>query len=83
MSSFEDTDNDGIGNVPAKYDTEEGRKVVEDSKKIGDLVKNPNKFLFMIIGIVVVILVLLVAIVFLLAKVAQRIIRKRKQKDAN
>ena len=83
MSSFEDTDNDGIGNVPAKYDTEEGRKVVEDSKKIGDLVKNPNKFLFMIIGIVVVILVLLVGIVFLLAKVAQRIIRKRKQKDAN
>lgn len=83
MSSFEDTDNDGIGNVPAKYGTQEGRKVVEDSKKIGDLVKNPNKFLFMIIGIVVVILALLVCIVFVLAKVIQRMIRKRKQKDAN
>lgn len=78
MSSFEDTDDDGIGNVPAKYDKKEGRKVVEDSKKIGDLVKNPNKFLFMIIGIVVVILALLVGIVFVLAKVVQRIIRKRK-----
>lgn len=83
MSSFEDTDNHGIGNVPAKYGTQEGRKVVEDSKKIGDLVKNPNKFLFMIIGIVVVILALLVCIVFVLAKVIQRMIRKRKQKDAN
>jgi len=83
MSSFEDTDEDGIGNVPAKYGTEEGRKVVEDSKKIGDLLKNPNKFLFMIIGIVVVILALLVGIVFVLAKVVQRVIRKRKQKDAN
>ena len=83
MSSFEDTDNDGIGNVPAKYGTEEGRKVVEDSKKIGDLVKNPNKFLFMIIGIIVVILALLVGIVFVLAKVIQRMIRKRKQKDEN
>lgn len=83
MSSFEDTDNDGIGNVPEKYGTEEGRKVVEESKKIGDLVKNPNKFLFMIIGIVVVILALLVGIVFVLAKVIQRMIRKRKQKHAN
>ena len=83
MSSFEDTDKDGIGNVPAKYGTEEGRKVVEDSKKIGDLLKNPNKFLFMIIGIVVVILALLVGIVFVLAKVVQRVIRKRKQKYAN
>ena len=45
--------------------------------------KNPNKFLFMIIGIVVVILALLVGIVFVLAKVVQRVIRKRKQKDAN
>jgi len=83
MSSFADTDQDGVGNVPAKYGTEEGRKVVENSKKIGDLVKNPNKFLFMIIGIVVVILALLVGIVFVLAKVVQRIIRKRQQKDAN
>ena len=83
MSSFEDTDKDGIGNVPAKYGTEEGRKVVEDSKKIGDLLKNPNKFLFMIIGIVVVILALLVGIVFVLAKVVQRVIRKSKQKYAN
>ena len=83
MSSFEDTDNDGIGNVPSKYNTEEGRKVVEDSKKIGDLVKKPNKFLFMIIGIVVAILALLVGIVFVLAKMVQRMIRKRKQKHAN
>ena len=81
MSSFEDTDGDGIGNVPDKYATKEGRKVVEDSKKVGDLLKNPNKFLFMIVGIVLIVVLLLVAIVFVIAKVVQRVVRKRKQKD--
>lgn len=83
MSSFEDTDGDGIGNVPQKYATKEGRKVVEDSKKVGDLLKNPNKFFFMVLGIVLLVVVLLVAIVFVIAKVVQRVIRKRKRKDAN
>ena len=83
MSSFEDTDGDGIGNVPQKYATKEGRKVVEDSKKVGDLLKNPNKFFFMVLGIVLLVVALLVAIVFVIAKVVQRVIRKRKRKDAN
>lgn len=83
MSSFEDTDGDGIGNVPQKYATKEGRKVVEDSKKVGDLLKNPNKFFFMVLGIVLLVVALLVVIVFVIAKVVQRVIRKRKRKDAN
>lgn len=83
MSSFEDTDGDGIGNVPQKYATKEGRKVVEDSKKVGDLLKNPNKYFFMVLGIVLLVVALLVTIVFVIAKVVQRVIRKRKRKDAN
>ena len=85
MSSFEDTDGDGIGNVPAKYAKEEGRKVVEDSKKIGDLVKNPNKFFFAIVGILLVLVIVLIVIVVLTVKVACKM-RKRakdKKKDAN
>ncbi len=77
MSSFEDTDGDGIGNVPAKYGTLEGRKVVEDSKNILDLVKNPNKFFFMIIGIVLLLLAIVAGIVVLIVKVVKKI-RKRK-----
>ena len=83
MSSFEDTDGDGIGNVPQKYATKEGRKVVEDSKKVGDLLKNPNKYFFIVLGIVLLVLALLVVIVFVIAKVVQRVIRKRKRRDAN
>ena len=77
MSSFEDTDGDGVGNVPAKYGTLEGRKVVEDSKNIIDLVKNPNKFFFMIIGVVLLLLAIIAAIVVLIVKVVKKI-KKRK-----
>jgi len=77
MSSFEDTDGDGIGNVPAKYGTLEGRKVIEESKNILDLVKNPNKFFFMIVGVVLLLLAIIAGIVVAIVKVVKKI-RKRK-----
>lgn len=77
MQSFADTDGDGIGNIPAKYGMEEGRKVVEDSKKITDLLKNPNKFFFMIVGIVLVVILLVVSVVVIVVKVIKRIVKKR------
>ena len=80
MSSFEDTDGDGIGNVPVKYGAEEGRKVVEDSKKLGDLLKNPNKFFFMIIGVILFVIILLAAIVIVAVKVVRKIGKKIKEK---
>lgn len=58
MQSFEDTDGDGVPNVPQVYATKEGRKVVEDSKDIKDLIKNPNKFTYMILAVLAVVLVL-------------------------
>ena len=80
MSSFEDTDGDGIGNVPAKYGTMEGRKVVEDSKNILDLVKNPNKFFFMIMGIILLLLAIIAAIVAVVVKIVKKM-KKRKRRD--
>ena len=78
MTSFEDTDGDGIGNVPAKYAKEEGRKVVEDSKKLGDLLKKPNKFFFIIIGLVLVVLAILAGIIILIIKLVRRLRKRRK-----
>ena len=77
LESFEDTDGDSIGNVPAKYAEAEGRKVVEDSKKIGDLLSNPNKFFFAIIGIILVLLALLAGIIVLIIRTVKR---KRRRK---
>lgn len=68
MTSFDDTDADGIPDVPAKYGTLEGRKVVEDSESIGDLLKNPNKFFFMILAVIVVVIAVIIAVVLLVRK---------------
>ena len=77
MTSFEDTDEDGIGNVPAKYGKEEGRKVVENSKKLGDLLKNPNKFFFLILAAVLLVLLLVAGIVVLIVVITRKIRRKK------
>lgn len=76
MESFEDTDGDGIGNVPVRYAEAEGRKVVEDSKNIIDLLKNPNKFFFMIAGVVLVLILVVVLIILLIRKIVRAIRRK-------
>lgn len=68
MTSFEDTDGNGVPDVPAKYGTLEGRKVVEDSKNIGDLLKNPNKFFFMILAVVVAVILILAAVILMVKK---------------
>jgi len=76
MDSFEDTDGDGIGNVPARYGTLEGRKVIEDSRNIIDLVKNPNKFFFIIIGAILVVLIIVLIVLRLVIKLVSKCHRR-------
>lgn len=81
MQSFEDTDGDGIGNVPEKYAKAEGRKVVEDSKKIGDLLKNPNKFFFMILAVVLVLIALTAGVVLFIIKLVKKVRNRKDEKS--
>ncbi len=83
IDSFEDTDGDGISNVPASYAETQGRKVVEDSKSLGDLLKSPNKYAAMIIAIVLVVLVILVLLIVLIVKVIRKIVRTVKKSTTN
>lgn len=83
LSEFEDTDGDGYGEVPAKYGTYEGRKVVEDSKKLTDLLKQPNKFFFIIIGVVLLVLVLLITIIVLIKKLIVKCCKKVRNRKRN
>lgn len=76
MTSFEDTDGDKVPNVPQTYAVEEGRKVVEDSKNIVDLLKNPNKFFFIIIGVILVVIAILIAIIVLIIKLIKMVVKK-------
>lgn len=83
MQSFDDTDGDGIANVSEYYASTHERKVVDDSRNIIDLVKHPNRFAAMIIGVVLIVIVLIVGIVLVIRKIAKRILKKKKQKKMN
>ncbi|MGN0335228.1 MAG: bifunctional metallophosphatase/5'-nucleotidase [Lachnospiraceae bacterium] len=75
MESFEDADGDGISDIPEEYTHSQGRKVVEDSKNIIDLVKNPNRFTCLIVGMIAAVIALFAGIIVALKKV----FRKKKK----
>ena len=77
MQSFEDTDGDGIANVPEYYAVTHNRKVIDDSKNIIDLVKNPNKFSVMIVAACLILVVIIVLVVVLIRKIVRRIKKKK------
>ena len=72
MQSFPDADGDGVGNVPLSYSEMEGRKQVIDSKNILDLIKNPNKYAAMIVGVAAIFILVVVLIVRLVVKLIKR-----------
>ena len=78
MKSFDDTDGNGISNVPEYYETTHGRKVVDESRNVIDLVKNPNKFSVMIVGIVLVLILIIILLIVLIRKLIKK--RRRKKK---
>lgn len=80
LSSFEKNEN-GISVVPDKYEDREGRKTDTDSKNIVELLKNPNKFVFIIVGIAGVVLALLVLVVRFLVKCYTKKRVKKDKKD--
>ena len=79
MRSFDDTDGDGIANVPEYYASLHDRKVVDDSRNIINLIKNPNKFAVMIVLICLVILVIFVLVIVLIRKIVRKIRKKKKK----
>ena len=80
MQSFEDTDGDGIANVSEYYATTHGRKVVDDSKNIISLIKNPNKFTAIIVSVTLIIIVMIVLVTVLIRKVVRKIRKKKNGK---
>lgn len=77
LDSLEDIDGDQISNVPEYYDSAQDRKVVEDSRAIGDLLKKPNKFTFIILAVVLAVILLIVLLIALPVKLIKKR-RKRK-----
>lgn len=74
LQSF-DKNEEGISRIPAFYQDTQGRKVVEDSKSIASLLRQPNGFALAVYGAVVAALAVVILIVVL-------IVRRRKRKKA-
>lgn len=77
MRSLPDTNGDGIANIPLSYREQEGRKQVENSKNIWELVKNPNRYAVMIIVIILILILLVVFLVRLVLKLIKRMQKRR------
>lgn len=80
LSSFEKNENQ-IPEIPKKYESAEGRKVDTDSKNIVELLKKPNKFTFIIVGIAGVLLIIAVLVVRFLIKCYTKKRVKKDKKD--
>lgn len=79
LDSMEDTDEDGIPDVPQSYEGVQGRKIVENSKAIGDLIKNPNRFAFLILAIVLLLLLLAALLVRFIVRLAGKTAARKRQ----
>lgn len=77
MKSFPDKDGDGISDVPVAYSENQGRKLVEESRNVWDLIKKPNKYTVMIAAVVILFILLVVLAVRLVVKLVKRGSRKK------
>lgn len=80
MESFEKNEN-GTSQVPDYYETDHDRKVVEESKSIGALLKNPSKYAWMIYGVVTAAAAIVTLIIILIVKLVKRLRRKSGKKS--
>jgi len=80
LSSFEKID--GISTIPAKYSKSEGRKVINDSTGIKDILRNPSAPFLKVAGILLLAILIIVLIIILLVKLIRRITRKQSNKIA-
>ncbi len=82
MESFADTDGDGIPNVPVSYGEFQGRKTVEESRNLFDLIKGLNKYAVIILLAVVLVAAILILILILIVKLIRRIIKRKPKGSA-
>ena len=79
MASFEDTDGDGIPNVPEYYRTLHDRKVVETSRSPAALLKKPNRFTALFAALIAAAVLLVVGVVLLIRKLVRRLTGRRRK----
>lgn len=70
------------GKIPAEYSKTEGRKVLVDSKNPINLLRDSNRYFYIMLGILAAVIVVVVLVIFLIVKLVKRKRRKRKEAKA-
>ncbi|MDR2036046.1 MAG: 5'-nucleotidase C-terminal domain-containing protein, partial [Coriobacteriales bacterium] len=79
LASFDAVD--GTPRIPEYYSQLHDRKVLDDSNSLVDILKNPNKIAFIVLGVIVVVLaILIVPTVLIIRRVRRRSKRARLAK---
>lgn len=79
MESFDEAD--GVSTVLSYYSETQDRKVVESSKNIVDLVKNPNRIAIIIYMIIILIIIIIAIIIILVGKKVRKVRKKKSLKQ--
>ncbi|WP_346901341.1 hypothetical protein [Clostridium sp.] len=69
-----------VADVSQDYSTSQNRKVVEDSRSIGSLLRNPNRYAIMIAGIFVLLILIILFLIVIIRKRVKAICNKYKKK---
>jgi len=78
MESFDEAA--GVSAIPSYYSETQNRKVVETSKNVVDLVKNPNKIAIIIYLIILLVIIMIAVIMILIGKKVRKVRRKKSTK---
>ena len=64
---------EGIATIPSYYQSAQGRKTIDDSQNLTDLVKNPNKIAFMLMAAIAIALLLIVLIIWFIVRKLRKV----------
>ena len=73
LESFEKNE-EGVAEIPSYYEEAEGRKQLEDSRNLVDILKNPNKFTWFLYGGIL-------ALILLTAGIVRAVVRRRRKRN--
>lgn len=79
LQSFEKVD--GLPTIPSIYEKAQNRKILDNSKNITNLVKEPNKIFFIVIALIILVILVIVIVIRSIVKKIKAIgIKKSKEK---
>ena len=73
LQSFGTEDGNTVGKVPTSYEEVQGRKVVDNSRDLMSMIRKPNKFTWMALGVVIIFVILVILLMILIRNMIRKV----------